>query len=523
MSDAFSTPAEHALVHPELESIAESARAGPSSMGDGNEGISIEEAFEVDETVKRILEGGYKTIGLQFPDELLPSSVQVYRSIQMKIQHTGAQAYVLADSTYGNCCPDVLSCLHLPADFLVHYGHACLTPTDALPVFYVFPRRKLDITHAAEQFSEVSKEELSEGGKKGVVVVWDVSFDWLADEIQKTFSKIAPHPINFATIQKPPTSSSPTPPASGSDIKGKGKAPALRSIEPPKGVDISDCVIWYIGEEGRSSINLQMSYADNPLYLYSPSSSSVLSLHRQTSRLLQRRLFALHQAMSADIFGLIVSNIGLSSSQALLHQLRSDLRKARKKSYTLSVGRLNPAKLANFAEIECFVLVGCNEGGLVDNSKDFLRPIITPWELELALQGEGGSWQPEKWTLNLGKVLEEAQERNSAETTNTNGLQNGNEDEDDNDGPEFSLITGKMRTKKTFHGATDSTEIPSEGIQSMTLRNQNFTLAKLESAGSNFLASREFRGLEPRYGMDEPTLLEEGRSGVARGYTEEKQ
>nr|XP_019049513.1 diphthamide biosynthesis protein 2 [Kwoniella bestiolae CBS 10118]OCF28443.1 diphthamide biosynthesis protein 2 [Kwoniella bestiolae CBS 10118] len=518
MSDAFSTPAEHALVHPELEQIVESAKAGPSSMGDGNEGISIEDAFEVDETVRRILEGGYKTIGLQFPDELLPSSVQVYRAIQMKIQHTGAQAYVLADSTYGNCCPDVLSCLHLPADFLVHYGHACLTPTDALPVFYVFPRRKFDIAHAAEQFLEASQDDLSEdGGKKGVVVVWDVAFDWLADEIQSTFNKTITHPINFAKIQKPPTSSSPSPSSSveTANGKGKGKAPALRSIEPPAEMDMSDCTLWYIGEEGRSSINLQMSYANNPLYIYSPSTSSVTSLHRQTSRLLQRRLFALHQAMSADIFGLIVSNIGLSSSQPLLHQLRSDLRKAKKKSYTLSVGRLNPAKLANFAEIECFVLVGCNEGGLVDNSKDFIRPIITPWELELALQGEGHAWEPEKWTLDLGKVLDGG---NAAEKPTFNG-HNG---EDDDDDPEFSLITGKMRTKKTFKGATDSTEIPSEGIQSLTLRNQNFTLAKLESAGSNFLASRQFRGLEPRYGLDEPSLLEEGRSGVARGYTEEK-
>lgn len=185
MSDAFSTPADHALSHPELEAILENAQAGPSSIGDGAEEMSIEEAFEVDETVRRVLEGDYKTvssetyiwksrfprninvwwlrrkwnvmhdqsiadkcllqIGLQFPDELLPSSVSVYRAIQTRIAHTGAQAYVLADSTYGksvvssvvtwneantieSCCPDVLSCLHLPADFLVHYGHACLTP-----------------------------------------------------------------------------------------------------------------------------------------------------------------------------------------------------------------------------------------------------------------------------------------------------------------------------------------------------------------------------------------------------------
>ena len=126
MSDTFSTPAEHALSHPELEALQ--PVAGPSSMGDAA-GADLEEAFEVDETVEMILRGGYKTvsrpayfrydciqqlgrelsplisagdqIGLQFPDELLPSSVSVFRSIQRRIATSGAQAYVLADSTYG--------------------------------------------------------------------------------------------------------------------------------------------------------------------------------------------------------------------------------------------------------------------------------------------------------------------------------------------------------------------------------------------------------------------------------------
>ncbi|WVQ82524.1 diphthamide biosynthesis protein 2 [Cryptococcus sp. DSM 104549] len=510
MSDAFSTPAEHALAHPELEEILENAQAGPSSMGDGAEGLSVEEAFEVEETVRSILDGGFKTIGLQFPDELLPSSVSVYRAIQTQIAHTGAQAYVLADSTYGNCCPDILSCLHLPADFLVHYGHACLTPTDALPVHYVFPRRKLDIQRAADALLKASKEEFDDG-KKGVVVVWDVSYDWLAADIDDVFTKACHLPVSFATIQRPSTA-----PMDPSE-KGKGKAPALRAIEAPSGVDMADCVLWYIGEEGRSCMNLQMTHAYNPLFLYSPTSDTVSPLHRTTSRLLSRRLFALHQALDADVFGLIVSNIGLASSKPLLAQLREDLKRAKKKSYTLSVGRLNPAKLANFAEIECFVLVGCAEGGVVD-SKDFLRPIVTPWELELALQGPEHVWAPEKWTLDLDSVLREAQER----AAEAEGAPTPDADADDSDdGPEFSLITGKMRTKKRYHDGSASAP-PTDAMGELTIRNQDFSLAKLESAGSTFLASREFQGLEPRYGMDEPSVLEQGRSGVARGYTEEK-
>lgn len=61
----------------------------------------------------------------------------------------------------------------------------------------------------------------------------------------------------------------------------------------------------------------------------------------------------------------------LSSSSAgslpLLKKLRGLLSGAHKKTYTLSVGKLNPAKLANFSEVECFVLVACGENSLVDS------------------------------------------------------------------------------------------------------------------------------------------------------------
>jgi diphthamide biosynthesis protein 2 len=100
-----------------------------------------------------------------------------------------------ADRVGDSCCPDVLSCLHLPADFLVHYGHACLTPwvsvvadqtctklrwsrTDALPVHYVFPRAFLNVDGAVSAFMEESRSEMQE--RKGVIVVWDVAYDHLA-------------------------------------------------------------------------------------------------------------------------------------------------------------------------------------------------------------------------------------------------------------------------------------------------------------------------------------------------------
>ena len=60
--------------------------------------------------------------------------------------------------------------------------------SDALPVHYVFPRRSLDINHALECLVESGRSDLggtSEGLKeqesnKGIIVVWEVAFDWLS-------------------------------------------------------------------------------------------------------------------------------------------------------------------------------------------------------------------------------------------------------------------------------------------------------------------------------------------------------
>lgn len=105
-------------------------------------------------------------------------------------------------------------------------------------------------------------------------------------------------------------------------------------------------------------------------------------------------------------------------------------------------------------------------------------------------------------------------------------MRNLNDEDGKNDEPVFSLVTGSYRSRKVYGDGTENGTPGIDGIsddvKSLTLRNNEFTLAKLESAGSHYLQSREFKGLEPRRGMDEPSALEEGRSGIARGYGEEK-
>jgi len=107
-----------------------------------------------------------------------------------------------------------------------------------------------------------------------------------------------------------------------------------------------------------------------------------------------RRYAVIQKARDADVFGILVGTLGVGPSTQLpvaahipmliglgsasylplISRIRKLLAQAQKKSYTISVGKLNPSKLANFLEIECFVLVACPENSLIDSKVCRISP-----------------------------------------------------------------------------------------------------------------------------------------------------
>jgi diphthamide biosynthesis protein 2 len=143
-----------------------------------------------------------------------------------------------------------------------------------------------------------------------------------------------------------------------------------------------------------------------------------------------------------------------------------------------------------------------------DVVKDFFRPIVTPFELQLALQ-PSPTWTGE-YVLDFDQVLA----RESGQHSRNEGDEDGDPDQ-----PVFSLVTGTYRHAKRY-GVDDPTPAQESSPSSaVILRDQEGTVSTLrDSAAGEFLQSRTFRGLETRAGLDSPSLLQQGRSGIARGY-----
>ncbi|RDB21855.1 Diphthamide biosynthesis protein 2 [Hypsizygus marmoreus] len=499
---AFSTSGEDAItrtIDVEVDTTAD--RLPPTEF---------DNLYEIERTSAEIVSGDYKRIALQFPDQLLHDSVPIYRKLKSRIG-VGRELYVLADTSYGSCCVDEVAAQHVDADAMVHYGHACMTQTSRLPVIYVFGRRPIDIERCTTSVMEFMIAHLSDASSTRpdtILLRHDVVYSHQADKLCNRFEQ-AFKPLGISiTYTAVPTTSHPKPSTPSQPVEPPAPSTAAPS-SPSQTVSV-----LYIGGESLGLTNLLMTNGLSDVFSYDPTAHITRLESTRTNKLLMRRYAAVQKARDADVFGILVGTLGVASYLPLIKHLRKLLTRAHKKSYTISVGKLNPSKLANFLEIECFVLVACPENSVIE-SKEFLRPIVTPFELEVALRSEQ-SWTG-RYVLDFERLLVDGAD-SKPESNGPRG--EGDEEEEDSDRPVFSLITGTYRHAKRY-GETTLPMLESDSA-AMILRNQDSSVARLsDSAAGQFLQTRTYQGLETRVGEDAPSVLEQGRSGIARGYQDD--
>ncbi|KAF9171445.1 Diphthamide biosynthesis protein 2 [Mortierella sp. AD011] len=305
-----------------------------------------------------------------------------------------------------------------------------------------------------------------------------------------------------------------------------------RTYDLPEGDSIEDYTLFYIGDESPTLSNIMMTHSKCEVYSYNPEKKEGRLESAQVNRALMRRYFLVQKAKDADIIGIAVGTLGVASYMTMIQHLKALIESKGKKAYTFVMGKLNVAKMANFMEIDCFVYVACPENSLID-SKEFYRPIVTPYELEIALS-KSREWTGEYVTdfqqllpdddkIGVDKIkisqaqLDAASDREDEDESD--------QDSDEDQVPHFSLVTGQLKQNKRYtSNKEDSKELSAliEGTKDLTVRNKNTSVATLmSSAAGEYLQSREFRGLEVHLGETPVELATEGRAGIARGYNSE--
>lgn len=146
------------------------------------------------------------------------------------------------------------------------------------------------------------------------------------------------------------------------------------------GQTIEDYSVFYIGHEGATTTNFMMTWNRCSFCYFDPvTMTGSISINKA----LMKRYYAIERAKDASVVGILVGTLGVANYLTIIEQLKETIHRAGKKSYMFAMGKLNVAKLANFLEIDIYVLIACPENSLLDSS-EFYKPVVTPFEMEVA-------------------------------------------------------------------------------------------------------------------------------------------
>ncbi|KAF2139399.1 uncharacterized protein K452DRAFT_360626 [Aplosporella prunicola CBS 121167] len=535
VAPVLSTPDTHIFEDP-TEPVAPAPRVAPAQLA---------ETYEIERTVREIRAGRWRRVALQFPDHMLVDAPRVYEALRRGlsaarrggadgVEHVARgleevgldatkekdeedaepeeQLYILGDTSYGACCVDEIAAEHVDADVVVHYGRSCLSPTARLPVIYVFTTRPLELEPVVEVFKQTYPDK-----DQKIVLMADIPYSGHLPALHGRLQQERYTGLYLTSILHNP--SSPLPNRTVPDEVQENTA-ALRDYE-----------LFHVSDPPTSLLLTLSSRVGNINIYPTDTAKPTQTLLASSARTLSRRYALLTRLTTVPVFGILINTLSVANYMHVLSHVKEQIEAAGKKSYTFVVGKVNAAKVANFSEVEGWVVIGCWESSLIE-SKDFWKPIITPFELSLALKSDEERVWTGEWTGDFEAVLKERVQKPADEggvEQQQQGEEEANESEEESAPPEFDLRTGRyVSHARPLRAAPRAAQVEGRAAAKSLVKRANGDIAQIGgvvSPGAEFLRSqRTWQGLgsdfdeEGGEGRERGAVMEEGRSGMAKGY-----
>lgn len=115
------------------------------------------------------------------------------------------------------------------------------------------------------------------------------------------------------------------------------------------GYNVQDYEGFFLGEEGKTLALLAMSTPVRRWYCFA--NDKISEFEALNTPWLKRRRFLIEKLRDARVVGIVVATLGIQEYLTAINTVKRILKQKNKKSYLLSVGKINPAKLANFPEV----------------------------------------------------------------------------------------------------------------------------------------------------------------------------
>lgn len=416
-----------------------------------------------------IKQNNYRNVCLQFPDSYLPFSVKISDSLKSECK---TNVFVLADTSYGSCCVDEIAAAHVDADSLIHFGNACRSKVSRLPVLYMFSELPFNIVDFEKHIKTLDIEN------KSVSIYLDIGYHYLLDEAADNL---------FGNIKVL---------LAGKQVYIKTYPFDEESHDETEPSGERTCI--FIGADNKRFFYLSLTSKACRWFIYNPKFSSFEEKNPLTANYIRRRYFYIEKCKDAQTLGLIVATLTSDGYLDVVSHMQEIAKSHGIKTQIISVGRINPAKLANFLEIDCFVMIGCPFNNMY-TSKDFYKPIVSVFEAEMALNPAWHMKYPESYVTDFKEILPSGKsymEFNAANVT-------------END---VSLVSGRMRSS----GLDCGIESVQNGTQTVA---QVGKMHLMETSNGLTFEDRTWRGLDPALGCTEPAKIQKGLSGIPTKYT----
>ncbi|BFF90609.1 2-(3-amino-3-carboxypropyl)histidine synthase subunit 2 [Drosophila madeirensis] len=428
-----------------------------------------------------IRQNGFKRICLQFPDDYLPHSNAISVSLKELLAPEDVKVFIMADTTYGSCCVDEIAAAHVEADSVIHFGNACQSKASRLPVLYMYPELPLDVPRMMETLTASLQAECKD---RAVCVYLDIGYHHLREQLGEESS-----------LYKQLTEAL-QPKELILEVYPLAEEDADASKQHPKSA--SERICLFVGGDNQRFANLSLTAPALQWHIFDGASGTLSAKNPLTAQYIRRRYFYIEKCKDAQTLGLIVATLTAEGYLDVVARLQAMAKGRGIKTQLISVGRINPAKLANFLEIDCFVLIGCPFNNMY-NSKEYYKPIVSVFEAEMALNPAWHMKYPEAYVTDFKELLPAGRSFLAY-------------DEQAVPEHDVSLVSGRMR------GAANASLETAGDPASLAVATQAKMALMTTNTGLTF-EDRTWQGLDPALGQTEPAELQPGLSGIPINYS----
>lgn len=313
--------------------------------------------FDLDVLFCKLKELKIKRVGL-----VLPEGLKIYADyISSELKKQGYDVIVSGNFNYGAC--DVPSFdLDKECDCLVNFGHASLPVDSNIPLIFI----EVDFIFP---YMEVLKNNINSLKKEGKIVGLVATVNYVR-ELPKVKEYLESEEFEVVIGR------------GGVRVKYPGQ---VLGCDFSSALNISDNVDFFIfiGEGRFHPLGVAIS-SEKKVFAFDY--DGIYSLNDYKDNILKERFGAIFRAKYSKKFGIIVSSKKGQKRMALAKTIKRRIEKSNFSADIILIDEVSPDKLYGF-DYDSYVVCACPRIG-IDDAKRYKKPLLTPKELEILLDGK---------------------------------------------------------------------------------------------------------------------------------------